>query len=325
MQRIAFRAMGCRMMAAIEASGLGVERALAEVPSWFATWERTLSRFLVESELNVLNAHAGEWVTVSETLWQVLCAALDAARWTNGLFDPTILNALRRAGYNQSFEQIRAAGLCVASEDTLRADQMGGEDWSAIELDARQRAVCLPAGLQLDLGGIAKGWCADQAARRLSAYGPALVDAGGDIAVAAGPQASEAFSIGLAAPGEEENLLGIFLLSQGGVATSGRDYRHWQTIDGHRHHIIDPRTGQPAETDLLTATVIAPSAMEADVAATVALILGSQAGLNWIATHSQLSALVVCQDGTIMRTSNFPSLTTFSEKSHDDAQSTNTN
>ncbi len=325
MQRITFRAMGCQMMAVVEASGLGVERALAEVPSWFAAWERTLSRFLMESELNVLNAHAGEWVTVSETLWQVLCAALDAARWTNGLFNPTILNALRQAGYNQSFEHILAAGLYVASEGAVRADHTGGEDWSAIKLDAQQRAVYLPASLQLDLGGIAKGWCADQAARRLSAYGPALVDAGGDIAVAAGPQTSEAFSIGLAAPGEEEKLLGIFLLSQGGVATSGRDYRHWRTAAGHRHHIIDPRTGQPAETDLLTATVIAPSAMQADVAATVAMILGSRAGLDWIAAQPQLSALVVCQDGAIMRTSSFPSLTTLSEKSHDDTQSTHTN
>jgi thiamine biosynthesis lipoprotein len=87
------------------------------------------------------------------------------------------------------------------------------------------------------------------------------------------------------------------MIERGGVATSGKDYRRWQLDSVWQHHIIDPRTGLPAQTDVLTATVIAPSAVEAEVAAKVALISGSRAGLEWLEADPTLAGMLVLEDG----------------------------
>ena len=107
MQRLDFRAMGCQMTALLEADQ--GTASVEAVPIWFETWEQALSRFRADSELNRLNQRAGQWVHVSATLWDVIQLALLAARWTVGLFSPTILNALEAAGYDRTFDQISAA------------------------------------------------------------------------------------------------------------------------------------------------------------------------------------------------------------------------
>jgi thiamine biosynthesis lipoprotein len=154
--------------------------------------------------------------------------------------------------------------------------------------------------VRLDLGGVAKGWAAGEALRRLAAAGPALVDAGGDIVVS-GPMADgSAWPIAIDDPRAPEGELGVLLLDHGAVATSGRDYRRWRQGGQERHHIIDPRTGQPAQTDVLTATAVAPDGITAEAAAKAALILGSAGGCAWIDAHPALAALLVLDDGRIL-------------------------
>lgn len=307
MQKITFRAMGCQMLAALDADTPEAAEALQNVPVWFEVWENTLSRFRAGSELNRLNARAGQWVAVSQTMWDVLQAALRAARDTAGLVIPTALSAMQAIGYTRSFEHI---GSDLVEMTITGAPPAGPGEWTAIEMDAASRAVWLPAGAQLDLGGIAKGWCADQAARRLAAHGPALVDAGGDIAILPAADRATDFPIGVAAPAnassQAEALLGMISLRAGGVATSGRDYRRWQYGGREVHHVIDPRTGEPARTDVLTATAIAPSAAQAEAIAKAALVLGSEAGMAWVASHSDAAALLICEDGRIVHTQDFP-------------------
>jgi thiamine biosynthesis lipoprotein len=155
--------------------------------------------------------------------------------------------------------------------------------------------------MRLDFGGMAKGWAADQAARRLSSVAPALVDAGGDIAVSDAMASGEAWPIAIADPFKADADLDLLMVNRGGVATSGRDYRRWQREGKWLHHIIDPRTGAPAETDVLTATVIGPTTAEAEVAAKVALILGSQTGMQWIEARPELAGLLVLENGQVVR------------------------
>jgi thiamine biosynthesis lipoprotein len=151
--------------------------------------------------------------------------------------------------------------------------------------------------MRVDLGGIAKGWAADTAARRLSAHGPALIDAGGDIAVS-GPMADgQPWPVAVDNPLDLATPLGLLLLASGGVATSGRDYRRWKVGESWRHHIIDPRSGRPAETDALTATVLAPSAQEAEVAAKLLFILGA-AGIPWVESQAGHAGLMLREDGS---------------------------
>lgn len=286
--------MGCTMLAVLDESGSSATAAVAAVPDWFAAWDQVLSRFRDDSELAALNRRAGHgWTQLSPTLWAVLATARAAARLSDGLVSPTVLSALERAGYDRDFAMIgdgRAAPAGSAAPAT---------PWSAIRYDPRRRAVALPAGARLDLGGVAKGWAADTAVRRLAAHGPALVDAGGDIAVS-GPRADGTpWPIGVADPHQPGEQIALLLLAAGGVATSGRDYRRWRQGAAERHHIIDPRTGLPAATDLLTATVVAPSARVAEAAAKTVLILGREAGLAWLAARPYLSGLLVSEEGRI--------------------------
>lgn len=308
MLEISFRAMGCWMKAMVDSDSPHAAAALRAVPRWFASWERRLSRFREDSELNRLNHRPGRWIRVSLPLWEVLQLALWAARWSDGRVIPTILPALEMAGYDRSFEKVPMGRYRSGSEDR----PLGLDAWRLIRLNPETRSVFLPDGARLDLGGIAKGWAADQAVRHLKAYGPALVDAGGDIAVS-GPMANgEPWPIGVADPRPrgrasfgQPALLGILRISSGGVATSGRDVRRWRHGGEERHHLIDPRTGRPAQTDVLTATVVAPTVVEAEVAAKVVFLLGSREGLAWLETHPELAGLVVREDGMVLASSRW--------------------
>jgi FAD:protein FMN transferase len=303
-QRIEFRAMGCHMLALTGTDSPAAQQALSEVPAWFEAWEQCLSRFRPDSELSRLNQSAGAhsgWFETSETLWQVLQLSLDAARDSDGLVSPTMLGALEAAGYDRSFDVIRTSFATLTIGQPIQPG--AGADWHAVELDAARQAVRLPAGARIDLGGVAKGWAAGQAARRLSACGAALVDAGGDIA--AYGASSAPFPIGVASPWKPGENLDLIMLGEGGVATSGRDYRRWTFGGKVQHHIIDPRIGLPAATDVLSATVIAPSAPQAEVAAKVALILGSAAGLDWIEARPALAALLTTEFGDVYRSTRF--------------------
>jgi thiamine biosynthesis lipoprotein len=261
--------------------------------------EARLSRFLPESELSQLNARTGETVPVSSMLWEVIGCALQISCNTGGLYDPTILDVLETAGYDRTWQAVvddhRLPGT-VARRHT---------GWRDIRLDPDVQRVTLPPGVRLDLGGIAKAWASDRPADRLSCLGPCLVDAGGDIAMRGRPMGMTGWTIGVADPLQAETDLAVLVIGDGGVATSGIDYRRWRRGGMVQHHIIDPRFGRPAETDLLTATVVASSAMQADVHALTALILGAQHGSRYLVSQQGVEGLLVGPDGSRLATPGF--------------------
>jgi thiamine biosynthesis lipoprotein len=293
MNRIEFRAMGSRMLAAVDSLSLEAEKALGRVPAWFEQWEQALSRFRPDSELSRLNLHTGQPVAVSETLWEVFQAAREAERFTAGLVTPTVLDVLVQAGYDRSFEQLAP----VQTAPIWTIPEL--PDLSiAIGWDAPTRTLVLPPRVHIDLGGIAKGWAAARAVARLSRYGPALVDAGGDIAVGRTRPGGEPWPVGINDPFGSGKHFETLRLKQCGVATSGKDYHRWLRDGVWVHHIIDPRTGLPAVTNVLAATVVAPTAMEAEAAAKASLILGSQAGMDWLDADPGLAGVLVLEDGS---------------------------
>ena len=219
--------MGCRMLAVLDSDVEPAGERLAQVPGWFEVWEQRLSRFRSDSELCRVNDRSGAPVPLSPVLWDVCQAAIEAERLSGGLVQPTMLDALEAAGYDRGFESLAAA---QASEPSgLWAPDYGGP--TEIHLDRASRSLFAPAGVRLDLGGIAKGWAADRAARRLATCDPALVDAGGDVAVS-GPLANgQGWPIGVADPHSNTGrLVDTIALRRGGVATSGRDYRRWRRL-----------------------------------------------------------------------------------------------
>lgn len=296
--------MNSQMLACLDDDGQRAARRLAEVPGWFECWEQRLSRFRTDSELNHINQRGQDAVVVSAVMGNVLRAARLSQRESGGLVDPLVLPALEATGYDRSFEQ-----MVVGDGRTDANDTPALRTTVQVYRVSHAGLLELPAGARLDLGGVAKGWAADRSAHRLGKLAPALVDAGGDIAVS-GPQADGSpWPVGVNDPHAPDQSLDLVLLSRGGVATSGRDYRRWLQGGVAQHHIIDPRTGQPARTDVLTATVIGPSARAAEAAAKTALIYGSWHGLAWLEQRPHLAGLLVLEEGDVLRTQNWISYT----------------
>ncbi len=295
MQQHTFRAMGCRILIALDSDTPLAARHLADVEAWFAGWEQQMSRFCPDSDLSRLNRSAGTPQQVSAPLWDVIQAALEAAAQSNGLVTPVVLNALEAAGYVNSFDSPESSNVAEQHAPATVGD------WRDIATDPRTRTVALPAGMRIDLGGIAKGWAAEQAMQRLRSSAPVLVDAGGDSAISGMRANGSRWPIAITNPFAPDTRLDLLMLRGGGVATSGRDYRRWQSGGTWQHHLIDPRTGRPAKTDVWSATVVAPGTRAAEMAAKVVLLLGSRAGLAWLEARPALAGLLVCEDGTVLR------------------------
>jgi thiamine biosynthesis lipoprotein len=290
-----FKAMGCRIFAAIDNPVGSSPDKLSNLPGWFEGWEQSLSRFRPESELNQINRSAGHPIKVSKPLWDVLKEAEKAERESGNLVTPAIHDRLVAAGYDTSFEF-----LSTDTQSAGRLDDFGPFLLSDIQTDSRTRTIHLPFDCHLDFGGVAKSWAAHQAARRLRSSGSTLVNAGGDIAITGKKSDGSFWSVGVANPDNPTDNLEVLKLGRCGVATSGTDYRHWKKDGLWQHHIIDPRTGFPAVTDILSATVVAPNVMEAEMNAKVAVILGGEAASTWLDENPSLAGLLVYTTGRIV-------------------------
>jgi thiamine biosynthesis lipoprotein len=293
LHRLEFHAMGCEMLALVDSEY--APTLLAKVPEWFEEWEQVLSRFRYDSELTRLNQIHERPVRVSDTLWEVLQAARQAEGLTDGLVTPTLLDAMIEAGYDRPFEILPHQAALVGNPVVAAPAPL-----TALAVDDSARTVTLPAGVGLDFGGIAKGWAAHQAVKRLQAAGPALVNAGGDIAVSGPRSDGSPWPIGVTDPFQRTAGIETLFLEAGGVATSGKDRRRWTRNGVPQHHIIDPVTSQPAETDLLRVTVVAPDVMQAEAAAKAVFILGSRAGLEWIRARARFAALFILDSGQVL-------------------------
>jgi thiamine biosynthesis lipoprotein len=303
LHRLSFRAMGCEVVAFLESDSPTAPAFLDFVPEWFEEWEQTLSRFRPDSELTRLNQTFDQPVRVSDTLWEVFQYSLSANLMTNGLVTPTVLDAVVHAGYDRPFDSIAAEGYSSPAADPWYVNPLSLVIW-----DEKEQAIILPRGVHLDFGGVAKGWAAHQAMERLRALGPALVNAGGDIAVSGLRLGDVKWGVGVSNPFEMGTDLEVLYVKRCGVASSGKDRRRWMMGGVLHHHIINPQTGQPAVSDLLRVTAVAPTVMEAEAAAKAAFIMGSEKGLAWIEQDATLAAVLILDDGRVLhsqRVSNY--------------------
>jgi len=307
-----FYAMGSHMTAWLElADHTLAQSLLQQVEALFQAAEARFTRFRPTSELAQLNAQTGQWTPVSNVFWRVLTRALRLSQLTAGLFDPTVLNAVEATGYDRDFAKVGQHSLERVATAILPPVTMPGLRGyaQAVKLDPACHAVRLPGGVRLDFGGIAKGETAQQAVAFLSQWGPCLVDAGGDLVAGDAPSGSPGWLVGIAKPNplekienaETESDLAQLWLKNSALATSGIDYRRWQQGGAIVHHLIDPRTGVAAATDLLTVSVLAADAALAEVWAKAALIAGAAAGSELL-HQQQLPAALVDQQFQLMLT-----------------------
>jgi thiamine biosynthesis lipoprotein len=178
-------------------------------------------------------------------------------------------------------------------------------DWRAVRLDREVGLLTVPPGSALDLGATAKAYTADLAARSLfRRFGTAvLVELGGDLAVAGSRPDGWCVKVAEAESSDGQ----LVLVRGGGLATSTTTVRHWTRAGRAVHHIVDPRTGLPANGRWRTATVAAPSGFEANLASTAAIVLGD-AAVGWLEAR-HLAARLVGRDGSIHTTTGWPART----------------
>jgi thiamine biosynthesis lipoprotein len=272
-----------------------VGRAVARIEELESRW----SRFRPESEVSALNAAAGQWVTVSGDTVRLVERAIEAWRLTGGAVDATVLGAVIDAGYDRSFDDIAGTDRpSVPSRALLLA-------CTDIEIDRPAGAVRLPEGTGFDPGGIGKGLAADVVTAEMSEAGASgvCVNMGGDLRVWGEGPDGEAWTIEVEHPWLQEAMM-LVGLAHGAIATSTTLRRTWRMDGERRHHLIDPATGEPSDTDLNQATVIAPEAWMAEVLAKAVLLRGSERAFDLIDT-GMAQALAVGDDGRVYSTDGF--------------------
>lgn len=293
--------MNTDILLAAEGRADRVQQGFDHAEGLVHAYEAQFTRFSDHSELYRLNSATARWFRVSPDMLEILLLAREYADATGGLFNPAILPALVGAGYDRSMDEIKLDGpgpaRVATGWDTL--------DIRDVRFDVPGRRVWLPPGMQIDLGGIAKGWIAGRVAEALAQYAHACaVDAGGDISLQGRRAGRGKWEVAIENPARPEEDLALLAVASGGVATSSVMKRRWEQEGELRHHLIDPRTGEPAETDWQSVTVIAPNVTAAEVYAKALLIAGSQAGPALVQDRNEFAFIAVDFDGQLWGSTN---------------------
>jgi thiamine biosynthesis lipoprotein len=271
-------------------AGLEIDRVMRRIE----TWADRLTRFTTSSDLTRLNVDPRPAVPIRPTLSMVLDWARSAEGLTDGIVDIALLDA-----------RLAAEGLFDKAGTGTAPASAASRSWS-LERCPLGGVVRRPAGLRFDLDGVAKGWIADRALGLVDRHPVAVVDADGDVAVRMGP--GERFRIGVADPRRSSFDLAVLELSgpdgpgeaRYGLATSGTSVHRWIRAGQVAHHLIDPRTGWPARTDIVQATVLAGSAREAEALAKTAVILGSEEAFAMLDRPGVEGALLLTERDEIL-------------------------
>jgi thiamine biosynthesis lipoprotein len=297
-----WRALGTGVRLVVHDGDLATARAAVE--ALLDQVDRTYSRFRPDSELVALQGRPAGFVPISPLLADAIEIALGAAEQTEGAVDPTVGRAMRAIGYDADFATLGARSGPIE----LRLEPIPG--WQAVELSRVRGEVRLRPGVELDLGSTGKAFAADLAATAALAAldrpgAGILVSLGGDIATAGiAPDGgwrilvAEDSEVPADADGETIAIPG------GAIATSSTTVRRWRRADRELHHLVDPRTGQPAVSRWRTVTVVADTCVRANTEATAAIVRGD-GGLERLAVTG-LPARLVDGDGRILRLNGWP-------------------
>ena len=256
--------------------------------SKIAALDRMMTDYDPESELmRLCKEPAGNPVRLSDDLFEILRESLSIAELSRGAFDPTIGPVIRQ------WRRARRSGVLPTTDQIERAKMSVG--WRKLQLDPITRtATLLASDMQLDLGGIAKGYAADKALEVLRQNGitHALVAASGDIAAGDAPPGQKGWRVFIGTPYSTNFISKKLLVSNAAVSTSG-DSEQFVTIGGNRYsHIVDPFTGIGL-TNQLQVSVIAPRATQTDALATTACVMGAERGIEFIKSFPQATAMVI--------------------------------
>lgn len=269
------------------------ERAIAEALAEIDAMDKLMTDWKPVSPLMDINDAAGTRpVAVSPELFFIIKRSLQISEMTEGAFDISFAGAGKLWNW-------RAAEPSIPDPETVRA-ALRNVGWRGIVLDERARTVFLSrSGMRIGLGGIGPGYAGDRAMARIKDCGirNAMIDLSGDLLVI-GRRGKDPWRIGIKHPRRPETNLAVIPLTDAAISTSG-DYERFFQKDGKRYcHIIDPRTGYPAN-QCQSVTIIAPALAVADALATAVFVLGPDKGLDLVEKMEGVQALIVAADGTV--------------------------
>jgi thiamine biosynthesis lipoprotein len=298
--RIILRVWGTTAVLLV-ADPAGRRAAVRVLHQELADVDAACSRFRPDSEISRLHDHPGTVARVGPVLAEALEVALRAAELTNGVVDPTVGEAVRALGYDRDFATL------VPDAATPPLPPRPAPGWWRVAWDPRRSEVLLPHGVLLDLGATAKALAADRIAVAAAAQAGCgvLVSLGGDVR-AAGPAPADGWDVGVG--DDHERALTdpdlTIAITEGGLATSGTARRRWRRAGRDLHHIVDPRTGDVADSRWRSATVAAATCVDANTASTAAIVLGDHAPA-WLERWG-LPARLVDLDGRVVTTPGWP-------------------
>ncbi len=257
--------------------------------------EARWSRFLPDSDVSRLNTGSGAPVPVARETIELVETMRSAWDLTQGRYDPTILPVLVAHGYAAS--RIDPTSITVLPAGPQRVGAM-----AEIIVDPSSSTITLPPGVSIDPGGIGKGLAADAAVALLLDGGAAgaLVDIGGDLA-ADGTAPDGGWRVDIERPDTRDAPLCRVTIDHGGVATSSTRSRRWEHEGRTRHHVVDPGTGAPSDSDLVAVTVFSTSGWQAEAFATAALLGSGDVVIAYLDSH-ELTGLAVTDAGEVLRT-----------------------
>jgi thiamine biosynthesis lipoprotein len=287
-----------------EDAGGAIEAGFAEIKKL----ETLLNYFSDDSEITAVNRSAGNKpVKVSRETMDMMKKTIDISRLTNGVFDPTIAPVVSLWNFSKDM-----SNTSIPSGSRIN-DAAALVDYKKIKMDYDKFEIFLEEkNMELDLGGIAKGYAADKAVDAIKSKGikAALVAVAGDIRGFGLNVSGNSWRVGIQNPRPEaesdkpwEDIFASLYLENMAISTSG-DYQRYFIKDGRRfHHILDPETGFPAESDLISVSVIAPEGYVADGLSTAVFVLGLEKGLSLLESEG-LDGVLVNADKEVFITRN---------------------
>ena len=267
------------------------EQALTEAIAEAKRIENIFSRKRQGSEIARINQKAAEsWCPITEECMEILIQAKDIFRETGGAFDISVLPLIQEWG-RKAKEHIPPLNFAID-----QARSLVGSDKIQINTDTGTIRF-LKLGMGIDLGALAKGYAVDTMKKTIEEAGckTGLIEAGGDLTVFSDETKKKRWKIGLQHPRRNGELIGILEISDGAVATSGDYERFFMFEEKRYHHIIDPATGYPA-TACVSATVIAPTAAEADAYATAFFVMGPEKTKKFLKKHDDIEAVLITEE-----------------------------
>ena len=268
--------------------GEEASQLLKEARALIQTYEERLSVNVETSDVAKLNRAGGQPVQVSEETYELIQKSIAISEQTEGIFDISIYPLVRAWGFTE--EEYR-----VPSEEE-RQKIAGTVDYRQIRLEEDHTVV-----MQIDLGGIAKGYVSDKLMELFRDRGAkaAVVSLGGNVQTYGTKPDGTPFTVGITDPADGESMLGTIEVGQTAVITSGSYQRYFEKDGVRYHHIMDKKTGAPAESDLTSVTVLCEHGETADSIATAMFVMGKERAIAFEREHDDISCILIDKDGGI--------------------------